>query len=402
MSDDDVDGRLETGARELSRAESDRRPPLERVIRTAQRRRRRSVARRGAVALVAIAATTSIALVAASHASDRHGTSRPGISVAATAPTMTTPTKATSTTTATSAPTRTLPWIGTVVEPNTRDAYIHTVDATGVHNAPHCTLADLTVTASFGGAGGAEYAGIHVRNKAAHPCFVQGSPYVGILDERGRDLGSYPPHQSATDARVVLVPSSWAAVGITTIGADHCGGPDNDAQVGTTAASIAFGLDARETRVVRSDADQPRANGCPPSIFAGTYTGPFAAIPDPSANGSMYDALRDGVALDAPTRVRRGETASFSVTVTNTSLNSLPLVDENCPLYREALGSTQSGPLLLNCTAAGLIVESGDRVRFEMRLAVPADQPLGPTTLQWQFVEPGEPALSTPVVVTES
>jgi len=38
----------------------------------------------------------------------------------------------------------------------------------------------------------------------------------------------------------------------------------------------------------------------------------------------------------------------------------------------------------------------------EMRLAVPADQPLGSTTLRWQLVEPGEATLSKPVVVTES
>jgi hypothetical protein len=403
MSDDDVEGRLEIGARELSRAEAEHRPPLEVVIRDAHRRRRRSVARLGAVALVSVAATIGIVLVAASHASERHENSRPGISVAATAPSSTRPTTTTPpTSTGTSAPTRTLPWIGTVVEPNTRDAYRHTLDATGVHDAPRCALGDLTVTASFGGAGGAEYAGIRVRNRAEHSCFVQGSPYVGLLDVRGRDLGSYPPHQSATDAHVVLLPSSWAELGSTTIGADHCGGPNNDAQVGTTAAAIAFGLEAAETRVVRSDADQATANGCPPSIFSGTYAGSFEAIPDPSAHGSMYDALRDGVALDAPASVRRGETASFSVTVTNTTLNSLPLVDDNCPLYRESLGGTRSGTLLLNCTAAGLIVAPGDRVRFEMRLAVPADQPLGSTTLRWQLVEPGEPALSTPVVVTES
>jgi uncharacterized protein DUF4232 len=155
------------------------------------------------------------------------------------------------------APVKTLPWIGTVVEPNTRSPFIHTLDASGLGNAPPCRLADLLVAATFGGAGGTEYASIRVRNETTRPCFVQGSPYVGFLDGHQRTLAAYVPRQGATDPRVVLLPTSWGELGLTAIGADHCGGPDNDARAGVTAGAIAFGFDADHVRIVRSDEDLP-------------------------------------------------------------------------------------------------------------------------------------------------
>jgi hypothetical protein len=299
------------------------------------------------------------------------------------------------------APVRTLPWVGTIVAPNTRDPFIHTLDATGVHNAPRCTLGELFVRATFGGAGGTEYAGIKVRNQAAHPCFVQGSPYIRFLDTHERVLGGYTPQRRATDPRVVLVPSSWAAVGLTAIGPDHCGGPNGDAQAGITTAAILFGLDATETRVVRSDGDQPHANGCPPTPFSGETAGTFEVIPIDSALDLTYAPLDDGVTLDPPLQIRRGETATYTITITNTSPNTFPLVGDGCPLYRQALGDLTSGTLLLNCAAPGLIIAPSTAVRFEMRLTMPPNQPLGATTLHWQFVEPEEPALSAQVTVVD-
>jgi hypothetical protein len=124
------------------------------------------------------------------------------------------------------------------------------------------------------------------------------------------------------------------------------------------------------------------------------------SIPDPSATGSYYAPLQDGLELNAPAPVRRGKTASYTVTFTNRSLNTLPLVGDGCPLYRQSIGSTTSPTLLLNCNGTGLIVAANATVRFDMRLAVPADQPLGRTTLRWQVVEPDQPPLTAQVVVT--
>ena len=80
------------------------------------------------------------------------------------------------------------------------------------------------------------------------PCSVHGSPYVEFLDSAGHVLGEYSAHAAATDPVVVLIPRSWAAVGLTPVGADHCGGPNNHERAGTTVAAITFGLFAGETR----------------------------------------------------------------------------------------------------------------------------------------------------------
>jgi hypothetical protein len=122
-----------------------------------------------------------------------------------------------------------------------------------------------------------------------------------------------------------------------------------------------------------------------------------------------FSALRDGTMLYAPISVRRGRVLHYSITLTNTGLNSLALetdmlsgtIDGNCPLYRQSLGPRVSSSLLLNCGKDGLIIQPNEAVRFDLRLAVPADQPLGRSTLRWQYVEPNEPPLTRPILVID-
>ena len=299
-------------------------------------------------------------------------------------------------------PARTMPWISTQVELNSRDQFAHTLDARGIDNAPACTLDQLLVTATLGGAGGAEYAGIKVRNVAAAACAVQGSPLVQFLDGAQRNLGGDAPNRAPTDARIVLVEGSWAAVGLTPVGADHCGGPDNDAFTGTTVAAIVFGVDASATRVVPTGGDPPRTNGCPPSTSSGDHTGPFTAIPLSTTPAVILGPLRNGIVLTAPREVQRGTTASYSIVFTNTDVNTMVLVDDDCPLYRQSIGSSEWRPLLLNCGGAdGVLIAPHASVQFDMKLPVPLDLPLGPTTLRWQLVEPEARALSATVTVVD-
>src|SRR5207244_3937048 len=132
-----------------------------------------------------------------------------------------------------------------------------------------------------------------------------------------------------------------------------------------------------------------------------------SAFSDPTFLSLSFAALRAGTVLDAPLSVRRGQVLQYSVTITNTGLNSLGLetntlsgpIDGNCPVYRQLLGPTASPSLLLNCGKDGLILQPDEAVRFEMRFAVPADQPLGRSTLSWQYLEPAEPALTLPITV---
>ena len=251
------------------------------------------------------------------------------------------------------------------------------------------------MTAEFGAAGGSLYATIDVRNRTAHSCYVQGSPYVGFLDSAGQSLAAYIPHLGASDPRVVLVPTSWARLGLTPVGADNCRGPTGTApSPGPPTTAIRFGLDSTSTHVVRVS----NPAGCPPSLSG--YAGAFQAIPVDAVYGMLYAPLHNGLVLDAPNKVVRGQTLSYWVTLTDTGPNVFALVGDGCPLYRVSLGATRSKALLLNCNGSqGLIIAPATTVRFEMRFAVPANQPLGPATLIWQFVEPEEPALSARVTV---
>jgi hypothetical protein len=392
MTDDEIDGRFQAGTRDLAHAEADLRPPLFQIERRAQRRRRRSTIMRGTLLLACLAGLTSVIVATRGSKPERVTIAGPSTSTTDnTTPNKTTPTYPTPTV----EPSRVMPWISTIVEPNTRYMFRHTLDASGVHNAPNCALDDLLATAELNGAGGTLYAGIDVRNRTRHPCYVQGSPYVGFLDG-ATSLAAYSPHLGASDPRVVLLPTSWARLGLTPVGTDNCGATNgNVLPQSPPITAIRFGLDSTSTRVVRV----PRPGECPPSLFG--YAGAFETVPVDQVYGTLYAPLHTGLALDAPATVERGRTVSYSIMLTDTDPNTFALVGDGCPLYRTSLGATKSTTLLLNCGSQGLLIAPATTVRFEMRFAIPADQPLGATTLTWQFVEPEEPALSARVTVVD-
>jgi hypothetical protein len=293
-----------------------------------------------------------------------------------------------------------MPWISTTVAPNTRDTFAHTLDAAGVHNAPFCRLPALLVKASIDGAGGTQYLGVRVQNRSASPCVVDVSPYLRLLDLRGRGLDELLPQRSARDRPVTLVPTSWAVIYGIAVAPSVCG---------TNIAAITFGLDRNATRTVATSGTRPTIPGCGPSPGL-TEDRSFEPLYGAGSDTLMFAALGgDGVVLNLPRAVRRGATLAYSVTITNTEPNALALVtdesdgvlDGNCPIYRQSIGTLASPPLLLNCDTSGLLIAPGAAVRFEMRIKVPVDQPLGHTTLRWQFREPEEPLLSATVLILD-
>jgi hypothetical protein len=303
------------------------------------------------------------------------------------------------TTTTSVAPSRVMPWISTTVAPNARDTFARTLDAAGVHNAPSCRLPALLVKASINGGLGTQYLGVRVQNRSQAPCVVEGSAYLRLLDLRGRSLDELLPQRSARDRPVTLVPTSWAVIYGIAVASSVCG---------TNIAAITFGLDRNATRTVATNDTRPTIHGCGPSPGL-TENRAFEPLYGAGSDTLMFAALRDGAVRNLPRAVRRGGTLAYSVTITNTDPNTLPLVtddidgvlDGNCPIYQQSLGAFAPSPLLLNCDTSGLLIAPGTAVRFEMRINVPADQPLGRTTLRWQFKEPEEPLLSAPVLILE-
>ena len=301
---------------------------------------------------------------------------------------------------------KTMPWTDSPLQPNRRDTWAHYIDPGPVHDAPECHLLALFVGASVGGAGGMQYLNITVQNRSRSPCALIGAPTVGLLDTQGHLIARLQPNGSTT-RRLILVPTSWATLGgVIPISTSVCGNP---------VAAVAFGLDASATVTVPTSGTPPTTTRC----FSGSSRDRTAPAPafvprvspysNPGVVSLSFGALRDGTKLDAPISVRRGQVLHYSITLTNTGLNVLPLetdtlsgtIDGDCPLYRPSLAPIVSPSLLLNCGKDGLSINPNEAVRFDLQLAIPADQPLGRTTLRWQYVEPNEPPLSRPILVTD-
>jgi hypothetical protein len=80
---------------------------------------------------------------------------------------------------------------------------------------------------------------------------------------------------------------------------------------------------------------------------------------------------------------RRGETVRFAVRIGNPS--PAPITFERCPLVVEMLAPAgQPEVHQLNCRAAGQL-PAGGSVRFEMRILVPGNAPVGPNGLFWEL-----------------
>jgi hypothetical protein len=79
---------------------------------------------------------------------------------------------------------------------------------------------------------------------------------------------------------------------------------------------------------------------------------------------------------------RRGGTAVFHISLTNTSRRTLRF-GTTCPTYAEGTGLGQPFELhLLNCRPVGSILPQ-QRVVFEMRIRIPSKAPLGRDALTW-------------------
>jgi len=89
------------------------------------------------------------------------------------------------------------------------------------------------------------------------------------------------------------------------------------------------------------------------------------------------------VTLDAPERVRRGDTFSYVVTVLNAVGGVVDVPLRPCPVYRQTLRGIGQW-YRLNCALSRFPPHRP--VRFEMRMYVEPDAELGPARLSWMAV----------------
>jgi hypothetical protein len=107
------------------------------------------------------------------------------------------------------------------------------------------------------------------------------------------------------------------------------------------------------------------------------------------------------VGIRAPASVHRGATLAYQVTLTNHDHTSYRL--DPCPDYNEFLAPKDvMASYQLNCQPVGAIAP-GQRVTFQMRLAIPATTATGPNQLIWALLDGriATPVATAPLTITD-
>jgi len=108
-----------------------------------------------------------------------------------------------------------------------------------------------------------------------------------------------------------------------------------------------------------------------------------------------------GIHIRAPATVLRGSTLAYQVTLTNRDHGSYRL--DPCPDYNEILARKDVvASYQLNCQPVGAIAP-GERVSFEMQLAIPTTTVTGPNRLIWALLDGriATPVATAPLTITD-
>ncbi len=274
-----------------------------------------------------------------------------------------------------------------------------------------------------GASAGVEYATgnvnmpIVVRNRGAAACVLQGWADLTILDGRGRLLAAAA---GTTFANRGTFFNDWPEVPVLL--ASHTpplpARPDSGqpGRHGQVVMNLAW-YDCRQPRAAVLLLDLPAAGGrlrapfdhrsaysavCdnPGAKPAGTVArGPLSPAGFPWPPAPRY--LDVGVDIHVPASVRRGATLAYQVTLTNRDHGSYRL--EPCPDYNEFLGRKDVvASYQLNCQPVGAIAP-GQRVTFQMQLAIPTTTATGPNRLIWGLLDGriATPVATAPLTITD-
>jgi hypothetical protein len=280
--------------------------------------------------------------------------------------------------------------------PHQRLAFAETLPSSLATAAP-CTTSDLEIIPSAEGAAGTTFGILNVRNKSDKPCEVSGVPNVALLDPVGNVVQSTDPGllgQSGAQP-IVLEPDSWASALLGAIANNVCGGGES-AQI-----SFTIGTDVLAAVAPFSVGGPPDPSACAasevPTVVPGVLqVQPFAPIEASGASTFSADGL--AITIEAPATVEVGDVLKYDVVL---AAGSDPFfVDgSNCAIYTEALGAA-TAQLQLNCNGRdGILVGSGESVRFHIELPIPADAAVGPAALFWTPIEPAGDAVTAPITI---
>jgi Protein of unknown function (DUF4232) len=256
---------------------------------------------------------------------------------------------------------------------------------------------------------------IVVRNRAAAACVLAGWADVTILDGRGHLLAAaagranrgtffadWPkvavllqPHTPRLPARLGFGQQLRRGQAVMNLSWYDCRQPQ-------AAVLVLFLPNAGGRLRVPFDRRGAYSPACdnPGAGRAGVVVrGPLSPAGFPWPPAPRYLDVR--VAIRAPASVRRGSTLAYQVTLTNRDHGSYRL--DPCPDYNELLQAKQ--PLAsyqLNCQPVGAIAP-GQRVTFQLRLAIPATTVTGANRLIWALLDGriAAPVATAPLTITD-
>ena len=258
---------------------------------------------------------------------------------------------------------------------------------------------------------------IVVRNRGAAACVLAGWADLTILDGRGRVLAVAAGRASRgtffadwPEVAVLLQPNTPPLPARPGFGQPR--------RRGQAVMNLSW-YDCRQPQAAVLVMDLPAAGGRlrVPFDRKGAYS-PACDNPEAGAKpagwvvrGPLSPAgftwppepryLDIGVGIHVPAAVRRGSTLAYQVTLTNRDHGSYRL--DPCPDYNEFLGRKDVvASYQLNCQPVGAIAP-GERVTFQMQLAIPATTVTGPNRLIWALLDGrvATPVATAPLTITD-
>jgi hypothetical protein len=281
---------------------------------------------------------------------------------------------------------------------------------------PTCRASQLEGASAGGGAAtGHVNLPIVLRNRGAAACVLAGWADLAILDGRGRVLAA-----AAGTANRGTFFVDWPEVAVlltpNTPALPARPGSGQPLRRGQAVMNLEW-YDCRQPQAAVLVLDLPAAGGRlrVPFDRKAAYS-PVCDNPGPKPAGVVVRGplspagftwppepryLHVGVGIHAPASVRRGATLAYQVTLTNRDHGSYRL--DPCPDYNEFLGRKDVvASYQLNCQPVGAIAP-GQRVTFQMQLAIPATTATGPNRLIWALSDGriATPVATAPLTVTD-
>jgi hypothetical protein len=242
-------------------------------------------------------------------------------------------------------------------------------------DARPCQIADLEVRVEPGGAGfGNTFIQVLLTNRSTTPCVLDGYPTIAGVSANGDVTELSATHDTALGdpgPPSNIAPGEVAALTLDTVAACK-----TDPRQSMVFPMLRLGLPAGDTFDV---------SGENIDVFCGLWISRFgvpARTPPPSP--PIESPLTVSVAM--PPSVHPGEQLRYTVTITNPWNAPYPL--DPCPTYTQGVASSV-GDYYLNCDAVS-VIDVGQSVTFEMRIALAADLPVGEVTkFGWSLHVPG-------------